>query len=59
MVVNGKQYCLYGDDAYILRAYLQVAYPRAGSTEEQRAYSALMSTMREAVELTYKDIKQM
>ena len=54
MVVNRKQYCLYGDAAYILGAYLQVAYPRAVSTEEQRAYRALMSAMREAVERTYK-----
>ena len=27
MIVDGTQYFLYGDAAYILRAYLQVAFP--------------------------------
>ena len=58
MVVNGSQYCLYADATYMLRAHLQVAYPRAESKEEQRAYSALMSAMHEAVEWMYKYLKQ-
>ena len=59
MVVDGKQYCLYADAACILRVYLQVAFPRASSTPTQRVYGALMSAVREAVEWTYKDLKQM
>ena len=59
MVVDGKQYCLYADAAYILRVYLQVAFPRASATPTHRVYGALMSAVREAVEWTYKDLKQM
>ena len=59
MVGDGKQYCLYADAAYILRVYLQVAFPRASSTPTQRVYGAHMSAVREAVEWTYKDLKQM
>ena len=59
MIVDRTQYCLYGDAAYIPREYLQVAFPRAGATDGQRVYGALMSAVREAVEWTYKDLKQM
>ena len=59
MVVDGKQYCLYADAAYILRVYLQIVFPRARATATQRVYGALLSAVREAVEWTYNDHKQM
>lgn len=58
MVIGGRQYCLYGDPAYILRAWLQVAYDRASATAEQLVYNKGMSSVREAVEWAYKDLKQ-
>lgn len=59
MHINGKQYALYGDAAYILRPWLQVAFDRANATAAQAALNTAMSAVREAVEWSYKDLKQM
>ena len=59
MIVDRTQYFLYEDAAYTLREYLQVAFPRAVATDGQRVYGALMRAVREAVEWTYRDLKQM
>ena len=59
MVVDGNQYFLHADAAYLLRVYLQVAFPRATGTPTQRVYGAVMSAVRDAVKWTYKDLKQM
>ena len=56
---GGVQYCLYGDAAYILRPWLQTAFPRLGASAEQLWYNKGMSSVREAVEWTHKDIKQL
>jgi len=59
MVIGGKQYCIYGDAAYMLRVWLQTAFPRLTVTPVQAVYNKRMSAVREAVEWSYKDIKQM
>lgn len=59
LVINGKQYCLYGDAAYILRPWLQTAFPRTNASADEIMYNKAMSAVREAVEWTYKDIKQL
>ena len=59
MLIDGKQYCIYGDAAYLLRAWLQTAFPRLTADAAQTIYNAKKSAVREAVEWSYKDIKQM
>eukprot|EP00171_Calliarthron_tuberculosum_P007558 IDg7558t1 len=58
LLVDGRQYCIFGDSAYVLKPWLQTAFPRVGSTSAQEAYNTAMSMVREAVEWTYKDLKQ-
>lgn len=59
MVIDGKQYCIFGDAAYILRAWLQTAYQSISASPQEMMYNAAMSAVREAVEWTYKDVKQL
>ena len=58
LTIQDRQYCVYGDAAYVLRAWLQTAFPRADATMHQLIYNKDMSAVREAVEWTYKDLKQ-
>ena len=57
--IGGVQYCLYGDTAYIIRPWLQTAFPSLGASAEQLWHNKGMSSVREAVNWTYKDIKQL
>lgn len=59
MNINGRQFYLYGDPAYILRPWLQVGFSRTFATPAQLIHNAAMSAAREAVEWSYKDLKQM
>lgn len=59
LLIDGKQYCIYGDAAYLLRPWLQTAYPRINATAAELVYNREMSAVREAVEWTYKDVKQL
>ena len=58
MSINGEQYYLYGDPAYVLRPWLQKGFTGANLTPEQREFNSSMSPLRESVELGNKDIKQ-
>lgn len=53
-----EQYHLYADAAYVMRPWLQVAYPRETATPEQMVYNASMNAARTSVEWSYKDVKQ-
>ena len=57
--VDGTQFYLYGDAAYMLRPGLQVTFPRAGADVEQVDYITRMSAVCVAVEWNYKDLKQL
>lgn len=57
LLIGEHQYCLYGDRAYMLRPWMQVAYTGT-VTEEQEAYNAAMNALRIVVEWGYKDLKQ-
>ena len=59
LLINGRQYYLYADAAYMLRPWMQIAFPRAGATAEEEAYNTRMSAVRVAVEWNYKDLKQL
>ena len=58
-VVGNQQYSIYGDAAYVLCPWLQTAFPTLTATVAQQAYNKSMSAVREAVEWSYRDIKQM
>ena len=57
LLIDGKQYCIYGDAAYSFRPWLQVGFSNTSANEERRIFNALMSAVREAVEWNYNDIK--
>ena len=59
LLIEGKQYAIYGDAAYLHRPWLQVAFSRFNVTPQQTLYNQRMSAVREAVEWSYKDIKQL
>lgn len=58
MVIGDKQYNIYGDAAYLLRAWLQTAFPRQTATEEEKRYNKSMSAVRIAVEWSYGEVKK-
>lgn len=57
-MIDGRQYCAYGDAAYILRAWLRTDFGRAQATENQLLYNLYMRAVLEAAGWTYKDLKQ-
>lgn len=59
LIIEEEQYYVFGDDAYILRPWFQVSYSRLTATPAQNKFNTEMSSMREAVEWSYKDLKQM
>lgn len=59
LMIEDTQYCLYGDPAYVMRPWLQVGYDRAFADDAQLLFNRTMSSAREAVEWSYKDLKQM
>jgi DDE superfamily endonuclease len=58
LLIDGKQYCVYGDPAYMLCPNLQFGYPGLPETHDQHAYNMSMSSARMAVEWSYKDLKR-
>ena len=58
LYINNKQYCLYGYPAYVLRAWLQIAFDRNKATADELQHNKGIRSVREAVEWTYKDLRQ-
>jgi nuclease HARBI1 len=58
LLIQNQQYYIYGDSAYALRPYLQVAFRGADISPEQLEFNTSMNTVRTAVEWMFKDIKQ-
>jgi hypothetical protein len=58
LLVDGKQFCIYGVAAYVLPPFLQVVFPTVNADPETAIYNAKISSVRIALEWTYKDIKQ-
>jgi len=56
--IDGIQHCIYDDQAYVLRPWMQTADPSLAATQEQLQFNASMNAARTAVEWSYKDIKQ-
>ena len=57
--VDGRQFYLYGDAAYMLCPWLQVELPRGDADVEQVDHNTRMSAVRVAVEWNYKYLKQL
>lgn len=56
--VGGTQYCVYGDAAYMPRPWLQTAFPSTNASAAQLLYKKNRSSVREAAERSYKEVKQ-
>lgn len=58
-VINRVQFYLYADEAFILRPYLQVAFKRSTATAAKHLFNNSMSSVRETVDWSYKDVKRL
>lgn len=58
LLIDGEQFYIYGDAAFLLRPWIQVGFNRAFATPPQLIFNSAMSASREAVEWNYKDTKQ-
>jgi nuclease HARBI1 len=56
--IDGRQYCIYGDSAFVLREYLIVGFDGTGITPAQAAFNKAMSKSRVTVKWIFKDIKK-
>jgi len=59
--IDGIQYCLFGDKAYLLRPWMQVAFPERVDGEQdvyEEEQNTNMAAVRVSVEKGYKEIKQ-
>lgn len=54
---EGVQYYIYGDQAYHMRPWMQVGYPKRNSTPEQRKHNRAMNSARVCVEWSYGEVK--
>ncbi len=58
LFVNGIQYCIYDDQSYVLRPWMQTTHHSLIATEGQLAFNTSINAAPTAVDLTYKDLKQ-
>ena len=57
LLVDGKQYCIYGDSGYNRRIFLEVPFQGSSLSSAQKAFNAGMSSVRVTVEWMFKEIK--
>lgn len=58
LIIEGRQFFICGDPAYVLRPYLQVCFPRGSLTAAQLAFNQGMAMVRISVEWAFKDVKK-
>eukprot|EP00171_Calliarthron_tuberculosum_P008826 IDg8826t1 len=58
LLIDGKQYCIYGDVAYRLRPWLCTVFPRRTATADQIQFNVSMNGVRTCVEWSYAEVKQ-
>lgn len=56
--IKGQQFYVYGNSAFIMRTWMQIAFNRSVATIAKNLFNNAMSSAREAVEWGYKDVKQ-
>ena len=57
-MINGIQFCIYGDSGYNLRLYMEVPYQGSNLSEEQKSLNKAMAASRITVEWIFKEVKQ-
>lgn len=57
LLIDGRHYCIYGDEAYVLRPWVQTALDYAPESASQGVYNTEMSRLVVFVERNYKDHK--
>lgn len=56
--IDGEQFYLYADKAYVVRPWMQTAFPGPTLTAEQAEFNRSMNTVRTAVEWSYGEVKK-
>lgn len=56
--IDSVRYCIYGEAAYMLRPWLQTAFPIVTAEIAELEYNTAMNGDGTAVEWSYKDLKQ-
>lgn len=56
--IDGVQFYIFGDSAYLLRPWMQRPFFRELATLDEKLFNTAMSSVRVAVEHNYKDLKQ-
>ena len=59
LLIGGRQFYIYGDTVYILRAWTQTAFYHVHANASQRTYNVSMILVRVSVERNCKGLKQM
>lgn len=54
MMIDNMQYYIYGDVTYIIRAWMQKAFPHLSAMVDQEAFNKSMAALRESMECIYK-----
>eukprot|EP00171_Calliarthron_tuberculosum_P008950 IDg8950t1 len=57
LIIEGTQHYIYGDSAYVLRPWLQTAFPRSSATSAQLTHNATMNSASTAVEWSYGEVR--
>ncbi|KAG6948960.1 hypothetical protein JG688_00014842 [Phytophthora aleatoria] len=60
MEANGAifdRYIIYGDPAYRVRNYIVTGFKKAGLSSNEQRFNSRMSSVREAVECKFKEVK--
>ena len=57
MLIDGTQYYLYSDQAYVLRPWMQVAFSRPTASAYHDAFNKSMNKVRTSVEISYGEVK--
>lgn len=58
MIINGRQYCIYGNLEYFLRAFMIIPYAKADLSHSERCLYKWMETVRLTVELGFTNIRK-
>ena len=59
LLINGRQFYVYGDAGYILRVWMQTVFNYVGASKAETEYNKDMIAVRVTVEWNYKDLKQL
>lgn len=58
LTIDGRQYYIFGDSAYLLRPWMMRPFIREFATADQLLFNTQMSSLRVLVEHNYRDLKQ-